>query len=100
MPNFFTEVKGPNGSAAVAKRQACFDGALGARGIHKLRLFNADPTLAFDNKAYTITSTYNNGTLKMYTTHPVQASSVYESPEYYITQLRGWLLTDTPEIFR
>lgn len=34
-PNFFLVVKGPEGSAAVANRQACYDGALGARGIQK-----------------------------------------------------------------
>ncbi len=100
LPNFFTEAKGPDGSAAVAKRQACFDGALGARGVHKLRSFEADPTLAYDNNAYTITSTYNDGTLKMYTIHPTQAFNVEDSPEYHMTQLRGWLLTDTPETFR
>ena len=100
LPNFFTEAKGPDGSAAVAKRQACFDGALGARGIHKLRSFEADPTLAYDNNAYTITSTYNDGTLKLYTTHLIQASDIEDSPEYHMTQLRGWLLTDTPETFR
>ena len=100
LPSFFTEAKGPDGSAAVAKRQACYDGALGARGIHKLRSFEADPTLAYDNKAYTITSTYNDGTLKMYMVHPTQASNVEDSPEYHMTQLRGWLLTDTSETFR
>lgn len=38
-PNFFLAVKGPDGSAAVAKRQASYDGALGARGIHILRSY-------------------------------------------------------------
>lgn len=33
-PNFFLAVRGPNGSAAVAKRQAYYDGGAGARGIH------------------------------------------------------------------
>lgn len=32
LPNFFTEGKGPNGNAAVCKRQALYDGAVGARG--------------------------------------------------------------------
>lgn len=33
-PNFFLAAKGPNGTAAVARRQACYDGALGARGMY------------------------------------------------------------------
>ena len=89
LPTFFTEAKGPDGSAAVAKRQACFDGALGARGVHHLRSFEADPTLAYDNNAYTLTSTYHDGTLKIYTTHPIQAYSLEDSPEYHMTQLEG-----------
>ena len=100
LPNFFTEAKGPDGSAAVAKRQACFDGALGARGVHKLRLFEADPTLAYDNNAYTITSTYHDGQLKMYTVHPTQSTDPKNSPEYHMTQLGGWALTGSIGQFR
>lgn len=29
-PNFFLAAKGPNGTAAVARRHACYDGALGS----------------------------------------------------------------------
>ena len=100
LPNFFTEAKGPDGSAAVAKRQACFDGALGARGIHKLRSFETDPALAYDNNAYTITSTYHDGTLKIYIIHPTKAPNVEDSPEYHMTQLRSFAMTDTAERFR
>lgn len=100
LPNFFNEAKGPDGSAAVAKRQACFDGALGARGIHKLRSFEAGHTLAHDNNAYTITSTYHDGTLKMYTVHPTQSTNPENSPEYHMTQLRSFAMTDAAERFR
>ena len=100
LPNFFTEAKGPDRSAAVAKRQACFDGALGARGIHRLRSFGADPALVYDENAYTITSTYIDGTLKLYTTHPTRASNMKDSPEYHMTQLRSFAMTDTAERFR
>jgi hypothetical protein len=34
--NFFLAVKGLDGSAVVAKRQACYDSALGARGMQSL----------------------------------------------------------------
>ncbi|KAL1952989.1 hypothetical protein VTO42DRAFT_3785 [Malbranchea cinnamomea] len=37
LPNFFLEAKGPDGSLAVATRQACYHGALGARGMHSLQ---------------------------------------------------------------
>ena len=32
-PNFYLEVKGPDGSGAVARRQAYYDGAVGVRGL-------------------------------------------------------------------
>ena len=100
LPNFFTEAKGPDGSTAIAKRQACFDGALGARGVHKLRSFGADPTLAYDQNAYTITSTYHDGTLKLYTVHPTQSTNPEDSPKYHMTQLRSFAMTDAAERFR
>ena len=67
--NFFTEAKSPDESAIVTKRQAYFDEALSARDVHKLRSFKANLTLAYNNSAYIIIFTYNDGTLKMYTIH-------------------------------
>ncbi|EED24649.1 hypothetical protein TSTA_080040 [Talaromyces stipitatus ATCC 10500] len=49
-PNFFLAVKGPDGSASVAKRQACYDDALGARGLHSLQTYGKDGP-EFDNNA-------------------------------------------------
>jgi len=34
------EVKGPDGSAAVAKRQACYDGALGTQAMYTLQILS------------------------------------------------------------
>jgi len=98
-PNFFLEVKGPDGSAAVAKRQASYDGALGARGIQSLKSYGQDESL-YDNHADTIISIYHDGTLKMYTSHPSQPTSRGGRPEYYTTQLRSFAMTDTAETFR
>ncbi|KAJ4359359.1 hypothetical protein N0V85_009450 [Neurospora sp. IMI 360204] len=62
LPNFFLEVKGPDGSLGVAKRQACYDGALGARGMQHLLSYGSSD-LVYDNKDYTLTSltAYRNG---------------------------------------
>jgi len=98
-PNLFLEVKGPDGSAAVAKRQASYDGALGARGIQSLKSYGQDEPL-YDNHADTIISTYHDGTLKMYTSHPSQPTSRGGRPEYYMTQLNTWGMTGNRETFR
>ncbi|KAI9748370.1 MAG: hypothetical protein M4579_007245, partial [Chaenotheca gracillima] len=108
LPNFFAEGKGPEGNAAVAKRQACYDGALGARGIQELRSFGVeasgveDSETLYDNNAYTITSTYHGGTatLQMYTTHLTQSPDDENSPEYHMTQVGGWTLTGSSGQFR
>lgn len=95
-PNFFLEVKGPDGLAAVAQRQACYDGAIGARGMLSLQLHGLDE-ITYDNCAYTITSTYYDGMLKMYATHITPAN---KSPEYHMTLLGAWALIGSREQFQ
>ena len=98
-PNFFLAAKGPDGSLAVAGRQACYDGALGARGIQQLQSYGEGKQV-FDKNAYTITSTYHGGQLKIYTSHPKEPSDPGARPEYFMTQLRSFAMTDTTETFR
>lgn len=101
LPNFFTEGKGLDGSASVGELQAMYDGALGARGFHELRSYVGQEAL-FDNNAYTITSTYHGGSgaLKLYTTHPTRSTDPKRDYEFYLTQLRGWDMTDSVDTFR
>jgi hypothetical protein len=54
----------------------------------------------YDNKAYAFSSTYHDGTLKLYAHHPTQPSRLGESSQYHITPLRGFFLTDSPQTFR
>jgi len=98
-PNFFLAVKGPDGSSAIAERQACYDGALGARGIQSLQSYGETEPV-FDNSAYTITSIYHGGQLKMYTTHPTQPTGPENRPEYFMNQLGAFAMTNKPETFR
>ncbi len=101
LPNFFTEGKGPNGGTPTCKNQALYDGALGARGVHELRSF-VDPETAYDNNAYTVTSTYHGGSgdLTIYTTHPTLCNDDRNLTEYRMTQLNGWKMTGNPDAFR
>ncbi|MCJ1248804.1 serine/threonine protein kinase [Trapelia coarctata] len=92
-PNFFLEAKAPSGGADVGKRQACYDGALGARAIHHLQSYNEGPV--YDNNAYTISSTYGNGYLEMFSSHPTKPAGPGKSPEYHTTQIRSFSLKDT-----
>ncbi|EFE33524.1 uncharacterized protein ARB_07469 [Trichophyton benhamiae CBS 112371] len=98
-PNFFLETKGPDGSLAVATRQACYHGALGARGMHKLQSYKQDE-LSRDNNAYTITSIYHGGQLKLYTTHPTAPRESDGRPEYIMTSLRSFAMADSLDTFR
>lgn len=96
-PSFFLAAKGPNGTIAVAGHQACYDGALGARGMHSLQSYAQDDTV-YDKNAYTISSIYHGGQLKMYTSHPGIGPG--GKIEYYMNQLKGWALTSDPDTFR
>ncbi|PVH94218.1 hypothetical protein DM02DRAFT_618786 [Periconia macrospinosa] len=98
-PNFFLAAKGPDGSLAVAGRQACYDGALGARGMHSLQSYGQDEPVYYNN-ASTITSIYHGGHLKMYTSHVAPPRSPGGRPEYYMHQLKGWSMTGDLETFR
>ncbi|KAL5373608.1 hypothetical protein PMIN06_012488 [Paraphaeosphaeria minitans] len=98
VPNFFLATKGPDGSAAVAKRQACYDGALGARGMHRLLSYGQGESVY--NNASTITSIYHDGTLKMYTSHVALSPSPGARPEYHMTQVNTWGLTGNIEACR
>lgn len=71
--NFFTKDKGLDKSTFVCKLQAIYDETLGARRMYKLRLY-VDPKTAYNNNAYTITSTYHNDTedLIIYATYANQ----------------------------
>lgn len=99
VPNFFLAAKGPDGIPSVGGRQVAYDGALGARGMHSLRSYCQGES-AFDNKAYTITSIYQSGHLKMYTSHPAQPGGTGTRPEYYLHQLRDFSMTDDSDAFR
>lgn len=98
-PKFFLAAKGLNGTAAVARRQACYDGALGARGMYSLQSYGKEE-LVYNNEAYTITAIYSDGQLKLYTCHPTQPTSPGGRPEHCMTQLRTFAMTNSAESFR
>jgi hypothetical protein len=97
-PNFFLQVKGPYGSIAIARRQARYDGAIGARAMHSLQNYSNDG-LVFDSKAYTFSSTYCSGQLVLYAHHVTAPITPRGWPQYHMTKLRGFELTDTRETF-
>jgi hypothetical protein len=101
VPNYFLEGKSAKGRADVAVRQACYDGAVGARAMHQLQNYKASPPV-YDGNAYTITSTYHGGTgtLQMYATHPTKPKVPGGQPEYHMTQLRSFASGDTANRFR
>ncbi|TWU71214.1 hypothetical protein ED733_000263 [Metarhizium rileyi] len=96
-PNFFVEAKAPRGGADVAKRQACLDGAVGARAMHSLQSYGEDVPV-YDGNAYTYTSTYVDGQLKLYAHHVTATPS--GSPEYHMSQIDSWGMTGNAESFR
>jgi hypothetical protein len=98
-PNFFLETKAPKGGASVALLQALHDGAIGARAMHALQNYGAEePT--FDGNAYTYSSTYHagTGTLHLYMHHATPPAPGGR-PQYHMTQLRSFAMTDSRESF-
>ncbi|KAL8290965.1 hypothetical protein RB600_006440 [Gaeumannomyces tritici] len=100
VPNFFTEIKGPDGSAAVMQRQARYDGAIGARGIHSLQNYGNDEPV-YDGRPYTFSSTYHGGTgtLQLYTHHMTEPTTPGGRPEYHMAQAGSYAITHSRETF-
>jgi len=99
-PNFFLEAKAPKGGADVAKRQACYDGALGTRTMHQLQSYGAGEPV-YDNNAYSLGTTYHagTGTLQMYASH-ITPTGPGGSSEYHTTQIGAHALTGDINSFR
>lgn len=73
-PNTFLAVKEVDGTPAVAKRQAAYDAALGARAIQALESFGR-PHPTFDTRLKAISSTYVDGKLALFDTHVLSPMS-------------------------
>jgi hypothetical protein len=98
-PNFFVEVKGKDGSAAVAQRRLIYDMALGERGQQALRSRNPFHA-SYDNKSHTLGCLYLDGQLKIFATHAIQLSSLVGQPGFVVTQLGAFALTNDIDTFR
>ncbi|KAK2590379.1 hypothetical protein QQS21_011942 [Conoideocrella luteorostrata] len=100
-PNFFFEAIARRGSADVAKRQACLDGAYGARAMHGLQNYREEEPV-YDGNAYTISSTYHagTGTLQLHAHHITAPTAEGEGPEYHMTQIDSWGMTENMDTFR
>ncbi|KAK5207029.1 hypothetical protein LTR41_007096 [Exophiala xenobiotica] len=99
LPNNFTELKGPTGTMAVVKRQACHNGAIGARAMQHLQSYGL-PEPVYDNNTYTITSAFDGEHLHIYTTHHTAPASPGARPEYHMNQLGAFALTGDAEFCR
>lgn len=99
-PNFFLKVKGPDGSPAVATRQARYDGAIGTRAMYSLQNHGEEEPL-YDNKARTYSSTYHGGTgtLYLYAHHATAPTSGGELTKYYMTQVKVYAMTSDRSTF-
>lgn len=93
LPNCFVEFKSPEGTSGCAERQACYDGAFGARGIHQAQNYGKKPgEEVYDNKAYTISFTYVGGHLEAYLHFMSKPRSSVDDVQYKMYLLDGWSL--------
>lgn len=106
-PNFFLEVKGPAGQAVVAQRQACYDGAHGARATRALQSYGqkkqqqqqtdavAAAACPGGNTWCAFSSTYVAalGTLELYAHHVTAPTAEGQRPEYHMTKLFSFCMT-------
>ena len=97
VPNFYLEAKAPGGGAEAVRRQACLEGAYGARAMHILRSYGEEEEPVYDSKAYTYSSTYHAGTLRLYAHHVTAptTSGGGNGAGVHMTQVKGFdMLSD------
>ncbi|KAF2764469.1 hypothetical protein EJ03DRAFT_331816 [Teratosphaeria nubilosa] len=101
VPNNFFVGKGNSARADVARWQAMYDAAVGARAMHHLQNYG-QANVEYDSKAYTIATSYHPGTttLQMYATHPGPPTSEGGNVQYYITQIRAFTLNNSADDLR
>ena len=99
VPNYSLAGKAKSGNADVAQRQGMYDGGVGARSMHKLQNYG-NTTPVYDGNAYTLSSTYHDGQMKMYATHPAPPARRGGNLRYYTTQLDTYGMTGNINSFR
>ncbi|KAF2096045.1 hypothetical protein NA57DRAFT_59104 [Rhizodiscina lignyota] len=101
-PNFFGEVKGPDGSARVLMLQIKRDLDYGARAMHKLQSYG-EMEPVYDRKAHTFGFTYHGGQgtayLQLYATHLERPERIGERPKYCTSKVMGFDLDDNLDTY-
>ena len=98
LPNFLVEAKAPGASAEVARRQAVYDGAFGARAMLHLRAYGGEET--YDCNAYTLTSTYTDGKLEIFAHHMTPPDEPGKRPCHHTVSLGKWMLDEDIHAYR
>ncbi|KAJ8128391.1 hypothetical protein O1611_g5245 [Lasiodiplodia mahajangana] len=94
-PNFFLQTKGPSADLSAAVRQACYEGAIGARGMHYLQNYGSDLTV-YDPRPLSFSAIYHYGVLRIYAHYTRAPRDVgATTPEYHMTPIGTYLLTST-----
>ncbi|OAP63885.1 hypothetical protein AYL99_03112 [Fonsecaea erecta] len=98
-PNFFVEAKGLSGRPDVGTRQACYDGALGARVMYCLQNYKL-PEANYDGNAYSFSCTWYDGFLRLYAHYPSPPTTPDQPQRYHMTRLAGYDMTNDAHSFR
>ncbi|EGO53984.1 hypothetical protein NEUTE1DRAFT_13042, partial [Neurospora tetrasperma FGSC 2508] len=99
LPNFFMELKRPDGHSRVAWRQAMHVGAVGARAMHALTNYGKEEPV-YDGNMYTYSSTYHDGRLNLYAHHVAPPTAPSDRPKYYMTAVKSFVLESDMDSFR
>ena len=100
-PNFFVEGKSQSGRADVAKLQATHDGAVGSRVIDRLENYG-QPQTEHDGNMKSFSCIYHPATtnLKLFGHHTTAPQAPGLPPQYHMTQIKGYDMSDSAETFR
>ncbi|KAI9825162.1 MAG: hypothetical protein M1826_007087 [Phylliscum demangeonii] len=95
LPNFSLEAKRPAGMDAMAMCQACYNGVLGARAMHRLWHYaRGSDDWVCDENAETIACAYSGGQLNIYAFYVTAPVTPGDDPQCYMTSPCAFALID------
>ncbi|KAH9828397.1 hypothetical protein Tdes44962_MAKER09329 [Teratosphaeria destructans] len=97
--NQTAELRGIAGKSDVARTQAMYNGAAGARAIDSVRSFSNPEKSILDSDAQTHGATFSSGCLSVYETHSKPSERGFER-DYVTQQIAGEMATASPAQFR
>ncbi|KAI0100491.1 hypothetical protein GGR51DRAFT_532259 [Nemania sp. FL0031] len=100
LPNLFLGTKPPTADLFAATLQACYDGAIGARGMHMLQNHCIQHNPIYDTRPLSFSTIYHYGFLRIFAHHIEAPNELAGAAKYHMTMIGQYYLPGSYDEFR